>query len=235
MDRRFARLPQIELAVGDDASAAYVLVLRNLEPLASSARRRSSRSPSAWRAVLSATGRTRDGSTAAARPAGSRLRCRIRSGVPLLPTEFTQVNPAINHSRRTRDRDARSKPGDRVADLRIGNFTLPIARRGATVIGIEGNVCSCAGPRRSGAKCAIDSGSFRAQICSTQPRRHRDSGASTRYSSTRRAKGQSRRQGASGDGPPQQDRYVSCNPATLRAMRQYSSTTTDTRSKQPAS
>ena len=55
------------------------------------------------------------------------------------PTEFTQVNHAIN---RVLVRRALTlldpQPGERVADMfcGLGNFTLPIARSGARVVGI---------------------------------------------------------------------------------------------------
>jgi 23S rRNA (uracil1939-C5)-methyltransferase len=58
------------------------------------------------------------------------------------PTEFTQVNHAIN---RVLVRRALSlldpQPGERVADMfcGLGNFTLPIARSGACVMGVEGS------------------------------------------------------------------------------------------------
>ena len=58
------------------------------------------------------------------------------------PTEFTQVNFAMNRvlvSRALRLLDP--QPGERVADLfcGLGNFSLPLAARGARVIGFEGN------------------------------------------------------------------------------------------------
>ncbi|MFH1493582.1 MAG: 23S rRNA (uracil(1939)-C(5))-methyltransferase RlmD [Pseudomonadota bacterium] len=62
--------------------------------------------------------------------------------MPFKPTEFTQVNPVIN---RLLVRRALAlldpHPGERIADLfcGLGNFTLPIARRGATVVGVEGS------------------------------------------------------------------------------------------------
>ncbi len=61
--------------------------------------------------------------------------------MPFRPTEFTQVNMAINRalvSRTVRLLDPR--PGERIADFfcGLGNFTLPLARSGATVVGIEG-------------------------------------------------------------------------------------------------
>jgi 23S rRNA (uracil1939-C5)-methyltransferase len=62
--------------------------------------------------------------------------------MPYYPTEFTQVNPQINNvmvSRALRLLDP--QPGERIADMfcGIGNFTLPIARSGATVHGMEGS------------------------------------------------------------------------------------------------
>ena len=58
------------------------------------------------------------------------------------PTEFTQVNFAMNRvlvSRALRLLDP--QPGERVADLfcGLGNFSLPLAARGAQVVGFEGN------------------------------------------------------------------------------------------------
>jgi 23S rRNA (uracil1939-C5)-methyltransferase len=58
------------------------------------------------------------------------------------PTEFTQVNPHINGrlvKKAMTLLDA--QPGERVADLfcGLGNFSLPIARSGATVVGVEGS------------------------------------------------------------------------------------------------
>jgi len=59
-----------------------------------------------------------------------------------LPTEFTQVNHAIN---RVLVRRALAlldpQAGERIADMfcGLGNFTLPIARSGARVLGVEGS------------------------------------------------------------------------------------------------
>jgi 23S rRNA (uracil1939-C5)-methyltransferase len=58
------------------------------------------------------------------------------------PTDFTQVNHAVNrilvrHAMNLLD----PRPGERIADLfcGLGNFSLPIASRGAEVLGVEGN------------------------------------------------------------------------------------------------
>ena len=62
--------------------------------------------------------------------------------MPFAPTEFTQVNSDMNRlmvSRAMRLLDPRA--GERIADFfcGLGNFTLPIARSGAQVLGIEGS------------------------------------------------------------------------------------------------
>ena len=58
------------------------------------------------------------------------------------PSEFTQINPSMNHalvSRAVNLLDPR--PEDRIGDLfcGLGNFSLALARRGARVVGVEGN------------------------------------------------------------------------------------------------
>jgi 23S rRNA (uracil1939-C5)-methyltransferase len=62
--------------------------------------------------------------------------------IPFAPTDFTQVNFAANRLL-VRRAIALLAPraGDRVADYfcGLGNFSLPIARRGASVVGLEGN------------------------------------------------------------------------------------------------
>jgi 23S rRNA (uracil1939-C5)-methyltransferase len=62
--------------------------------------------------------------------------------MPFAPSEFTQVNSAMNRvmiSRAIRLLDP--QPDERIADFfcGLGNFTLPIARSGAQVLGIEGS------------------------------------------------------------------------------------------------
>ncbi len=62
--------------------------------------------------------------------------------MPFRPTEFTQVNTAINRALVSRAlRLLAPRPGERIVDLfcGLGNFTLPIARSGAAVHGIEGS------------------------------------------------------------------------------------------------
>ncbi len=136
------RLPQIELAVGDDQC---VLVLRHLEPLTVA-------DEDLLRAFADAHGvvfylQPGGPDTAAlfhpvdAAPLEYRLpdfavRLRFR------PTDFTQVNHGINRMLVRRAMGLlRPAAGERIADLfcGLGNFTLPIARLGATVVGVEGS------------------------------------------------------------------------------------------------
>ncbi len=60
---------------------------------------------------------------------------------PFKPNEFTQVNPQINQQMVSRAMQLlQPKAGEKIADFfcGIGNFTLPIARSGASVLGLEG-------------------------------------------------------------------------------------------------
>ena len=96
--------------------------------------------------------------------------------LPFAPTDFTQVNAAINRvlvRRAVQLLDPR--PGERVADFfcGLGNFTLPIARRGAHVDrrrGQQGARRACAGERRTQRACGPDD-VRRARTCSRRRRR----------------------------------------------------------------
>ncbi|CAG0995313.1 23S rRNA (uracil(1939)-C(5))-methyltransferase RlmD [Burkholderiales bacterium] len=142
------RLPQIEVAVGVRADAPtvdlVVLVLRVLDPptdVDAAALRAfaAAHDVSLW---LQPGG---PGSAAPLVAGGPELAYRLGEfdvTMPFSPTEFTQVNPSINEVlvRRAISLLAPA-PGERVADYfcGIGNFTLPIARGGADVVGIEGS------------------------------------------------------------------------------------------------
>ena len=136
------RLPQIEVAIGERVSA---LVLRILE------------APSAADEILLRDFAERHAVVFYLQPQGPATAYRFHPAEgPQLsyllpdfavehffsPTEFTQVNHAIN---RVLVRRAvallEPQPGDRIADMfcGLGNFTLPIARSGAHVLGVEGS------------------------------------------------------------------------------------------------
>ena len=74
--------------------------------------------------------------------------------MPFSPIDFTQVNSAMNRvmvSRAMRLLDP--QPNERIADFfcGLGNFTLPIARSGAHVTGIEGSAALVARARQNAA------------------------------------------------------------------------------------
>jgi 23S rRNA (uracil1939-C5)-methyltransferase len=136
-----ARLPQVEVAIGDNA---VVLVFRHLDPI-------TAEDASLFEAFAETQGvhvwlqpRGPD-SAHPLHPAQSTLHYDLPEfGVRLQfgPTEFTQVNHGVNRilvSRAVRLLDPR--PGERIGDLfcGLGNFSLPIATRGAQVIGFEGS------------------------------------------------------------------------------------------------
>ena len=146
------RVPQIELAVGERIATAtepggdtlYALVFRVLAPLTAddeAALRRfaDEHGVDVW---LQPGG---PATAAALHPADSRLGYALPEFgvvIPFGPTEFTQVNPDINRVLVRRAVTLLSpQPGERIGDFfcGLGNFTLPIARRGASVVGVEGS------------------------------------------------------------------------------------------------
>ena len=136
-----SRLPQVEVAVGDNAAA---LVFRHLLPLTDDDH-----------AHLRAFARRHDvhvwlqpGGPESAQPfepAQSELYYELPDfGLRLhfRPTDFTQVNHEVNRLLVARALELLDpQAGERIADLfcGLGNFSLPMARRGAQVIGFEGS------------------------------------------------------------------------------------------------
>jgi 23S rRNA (uracil1939-C5)-methyltransferase len=134
------RVPQVEVAVADNAVA---LVIRVLDP-----------PTDADRTALQRFARERD-VLIYLQPGGYETVAPLETGGPalvygvpqfdltleFLPTDFVQVNGELNL--RMIDRAIEllaSGPQDRVLDLfcGLGNFSLPLARSGAHVVGVEG-------------------------------------------------------------------------------------------------
>ena len=136
------RIPQIEVAVGDRATA---LVLRHLLPLTAAdiavLRAFAERYDIQW--WLQSKGpdtvhplvREHETELAYTLPEfGLRM--------PFRPTDFTQVNHQINRALVSRALGLlQAGPADRVADLfcGLGNFTLPLATQAREVVGVEGS------------------------------------------------------------------------------------------------
>lgn len=134
-------------------------------------------------------------------------------------TDFVQINDAMNRQVAHQALELlEAGPGDRVLDLYcgLGNFTLPLARRCARVLGIEGEGGLVAAARHNAALNGIDNAEFRVgnlfeengpapwagftfdKLLLDPPR----AGA---MEAVKRL----------GDKPPARIVYVSCNPATL--------------------
>lgn len=136
------RIPQLELAVGEDVT---VFVLRHLEPLpeedAAKLRAFADRHGIQWWLQPKGPDTAHPFHPAEAPPLDYVLPefgLRLAFG----PTEFTQVNAGVNRilvKRAVQLLDPR--PGERVGDLfcGLGNFTLALASGGADVVGMEGS------------------------------------------------------------------------------------------------
>jgi len=142
----YARIPQVEVACGDDTAA---MVFRNMDDLSGGDREK-----------LIAFGQAHD-LHVYLQPKGpdtvhriwpestdrvnERLSYRLDAfdlTMKFHPMDFTQVNAGINKAMVNRAVDWLDvQPGERVLDLfcGLGNFTLPLARKGAQVIGVEGD------------------------------------------------------------------------------------------------
>jgi 23S rRNA (uracil1939-C5)-methyltransferase len=136
------RVPQIEVAVGD---AAVVLVFRHLQPFSDDdlALLRCFADAARVQVWLQPRGPESAAPLHPVSPPGlyySLPEFGLR--IAFRPTDFTQVNHAVNRvlvSRAVRLLDP--QPGERIGDLfcGLGNFSLPLAARGAQVIGLEGS------------------------------------------------------------------------------------------------
>ncbi len=136
------RIPQLELAVGD---AVTVCVLRNLEPIgdedAATLRAFADRHAIQWWLQPAGPDTAHPFHPIDAPALDYTLPefgLRLRFG----PTEFTQVNAAVNRALVRRAVNLLGpQPGERIADLfcGLGNFSLPLAARGASVVGMEGS------------------------------------------------------------------------------------------------
>jgi 23S rRNA (uracil1939-C5)-methyltransferase len=227
MDQR-DRLPQIELAEGDRVTA---LVLRHLEPLSAADLQR-----------------LREFGHAHAvqwwlQPAGPDTVHRLDEGgealdyalpefglrMPYRPTDFTQVNPAINAVLVSRAlRLLAPRADERVIDwfCGLGNFTLPLATRAREVLGVEGSATLVQRARDNAAAAGLAARTaFEvANLFEMTPETLRARGAAEAWLvdppregalALSRALADAVAAPVDGWAPPRRIVYVSCNPATL--------------------
>jgi len=159
-----AQIPQIEVAAGDDRTA---LVFRHLQPLGEDDRAR-----------LLAFGE-REGFAVFGQSGGNDSVIPLDGGATELgfslpaygvdyafrPLDFIQVNGAMNQ-RMIDHALALLDPGphERVLDLfcGLGNFTLPLARRCAQVVGVEGEAALVQRAHENARRNGIDNADFHA-------------------------------------------------------------------------
>jgi len=227
MDQR-DRLPQIELAVGDEVTT---LVLRHLEPLSEAdlARLRDfgARHDLQWWLQPKGPDSVRRLDDDGPELAYALPEFGVR--VPFRPTDFTQVNAAINRVLVSRALGLLQVQRDeRVIDwfCGLGNFSLPLATQAAQVLGIEGSEALVQRARDNAAlnglrekTCfeARDLFALSAQDLVAQGLAHKWLVDPPREGAFALAKALAELQAAPAAGwtPPQRIVYVSCNPATL--------------------
>ena len=227
MDQR-DRLPQIELAVGDEVTA---LVLRHLEPLSDAdlARLRDfgARHDLQWWLQPKGPDSVRRLDDHGPELAYALPEFGVR--MPFRPTDFTQVNAAVNRVLVSRALGLLQVQSDeRVIDwfCGLGNFSLPLATQAAQVLGIEGSEALVQRARDNAALNGLmgrtrfearDLFALSAQDLVAQGLAHKWLVDPPREGAFALAKALAELQAApvAGWTPPQRIVYVSCNPATL--------------------
>ena len=155
------RVPQVELAVADAAAA---LVFRVMDPPSPADLERLA----AFGREVGAAVHLQPGGLDSVRPLGEAppLDYAVDGGavrIGFAPVDFVQVNGALNEAM-VQAAIAALDPGpaDRVLDLfcGLGNFTLPLARRAAQVVGVEGDPGLVERARDNARRNGIDNARF---------------------------------------------------------------------------
>lgn len=223
------RLPQIELAMGDEVCA---LVLRNLEPL-SAGDAQKLRDFAATHDVQWWLQPKGPETVHLLDEGGPTLNYRLPEfgiEMPFRPTDFTQVNHDINRLLVQKALGLLGvQPGERVIDwfCGLGNFTLPLATQAREVLGIEGSETLVARSRENARHNGIGNASFAARnLFELAPADLAAYGSADRWLVDPPREGAFALAKAVADAvqdpslapgwtPPRRIVYVSCNPATL--------------------
>jgi len=172
MQRRES-IPQVEVALSD---GERVLVLRVLDPLPDSDLEalRSFEQRHGLRLLLQPGGLH---TVQPLTPGPVDLHYRLEAfdlRLDFGPTDFVQVNGAINQAMVARAIELLEvQPTDRVLDLYcgLGNFTLPLARRAASVVGVEDEAGLIERARANAARNGIGNATFHVADLSVEPDR----------------------------------------------------------------
>lgn len=217
------RMPQIEVAVGDDIS---VLVFRILDPVSRSDEALLRAFGDRHNVQIWLQSKGPETATPLYPPDAPELTYSLLEFdlvYPFMPTEFTQVNPRINQILVRRALALLDpQPNERIVDLfcGLGNFTLPIARRGGQVLGLEGSAALVRRARQNAERNGLaQQAEFgEADLFEITPEQLAVLGRFDKWLID------PPRDGAlevikalpdDGDGRPTRIVYVSCNPATL--------------------
>jgi 23S rRNA (uracil1939-C5)-methyltransferase len=210
------RIPQIEVAVGE---AITVLVLRVLERVGAEDGERLKRFADEHAVQLWLQPAGPDSALPfwpIDAPALSYTLPEFAVRIAFGPTDFTQVNHAVNRLLVVRAVSLLDpRPGERIIDFfcGLGNFTLPIARSGAQVLGLEGSAPllerARANGRANGLDCRFEAANlFDASACAALPVCDKALLDPPREGAIEVVKSFAAR-------PPSRIVYVSCDPATL--------------------
>jgi 23S rRNA (uracil1939-C5)-methyltransferase len=157
------RIPQIEIAVGDNARA---LVLRHLVPLTIDDERQLHDFGAHHAVQIYVQAAGPESATALWPVPAEPLYYTLVDGsrIHFRPTDFIQVNADINNQMIAQAlRLLDLQPTDAVLDLfcGLGNFTLPLARRSARVLGVEGEAGLIDGARANAERNGLGNIEFR--------------------------------------------------------------------------
>lgn len=212
------RIPQIEVAVGEELT---VLILRVLEAVGAEDGERVKRFADQHGVQIWLQPAGPD----SARPFWPAEPPQLYYSLPqfgvriaFAPTDFTQVNHAVNRLLVARALGLlEPRPGERIIDFfcGLGNFTLPLARSGAQVLGVEGSAGLLARAQANAQANGL------AEDCDFAMANLFDAAECARLPACDKALLDPPREGAVelvksfGEKPPSRIVYVSCDPATL--------------------
>lgn len=214
------QLPQIELAAGEHVD---VLVLRILQPLTDQDEDILKRFADAH--AVQFWLQTKGPDTAKPfypldAPALNYSMPEFNVVMPYAPTEFTQVNSMLNRLMISRAmRLLQPQAGERIADFfcGLGNFTLPIARSGAQVLGAEGGAALVrrAGQNASFNQLSANTSFQEMNLFEMTPEALSKLGHFDKWLIDPPRDGAMELIKSIGENGPQRIVYVSCNPSTL--------------------
>lgn len=163
----FDRIPQVEVACGDDSA---VMVFRNMDTLSEGDCNKLIEFGQACDLHIYLQPKGPDTVHRIWPHSAGRHDERLSYRLPEFdltlafhPMDFTQVNASINQVMVRRAIDwLELQPDERVLDLfcGLGNFTLPLARSGAQVVGVEGDAAMVARGRENAALNQLDNVTF---------------------------------------------------------------------------